>query len=129
MIDRAVPVVIAPRVFSVAVGLVTYGVGRVQFRSFRLTGGLDASRLITSGIYRYSRNPQSLGMLLALTGTALLGNSGAALLLSALTWGGSLAWLPQEERILARRFGERYARYRKQVPRWIGRRTVDREEG
>ena len=114
--------------FALVLGLVVYGIARVQFRSFHLTWGLDASRLITSGIYRYSRNPQSLGALLALTGTALIGNSGAALLLSAITWIGSLAWLPQEERILARRFGERYERYRQRVPRWIGRRITHRKD-
>lgn len=80
----------------------------------------DASVLVVSGVYRWTRNPMYLGLGLALAGWGLvLGNLGA------------LAWLPiaavyltrfqilPEERILAGRFGPDYAAYRAKVRRWI----------
>lgn len=104
----------------VVVGAVVYVAGRLQFNSFRLTWGLDSSRLVTTGIYRFTRNPQTIGSLLLLSGVGLLGRSGVALLLVAAPWLASLIWLPIEERFLQHRFGVKYNRYRDGVPRYVG---------
>ncbi len=105
---------------AAAVGAAGYVAARVQFRSFRLTWGLDSSRLVTTGIYRFSRNPQTVGAVLFWTGTALLGRSGVALLLAGLLWLAFLAWLPVEEQILERTFGQDYRRYQRRTPRFLG---------
>ena len=105
---------------AAAVGATVYVAARVQFRSFRLTWGLDSSRLVTSGIYRLSRNPQTVGAVLFWTGTALLGGSGVALLLVTLLCLALLVWLPVEEQILERKFGQDYRHYRKGTPRFLG---------
>ncbi len=101
-------------------GAALYLAARIRFRSFRLTWGLDTSCLITTGVYRISRNPQTLGAIIVLAGAALSGNCTVALLLSGVMLVGSMIWLPKEEEILQRRFGEQYRRYRKCVPRFFG---------
>ena len=105
---------------AAAVGAAVYLAARVQFRCFRLTWGLDSSRLVTTGIYRFSRNPQTVGAVLFWTGTALLGRSGVALLLAGLLWLAFLVWLPVEEQILERTFGQDYRRYQGRTPRFLG---------
>ncbi len=56
--------------------------GMIEFRSLRKISGLETSKLITTGIYRWSRNPQFLGFYLTLLGISLFNLSGYALLLT-----------------------------------------------
>lgn len=79
------------------------------------------TRLVTGGLYRYSRNPMYLGVLAIVTGWALLTGSGplgwyAAGL--ALAFHLRVVWY--EEPTLARSFGSDWAEYAATVPRWIG---------
>lgn len=60
--------------------------GIVEFRSLQRVSGRRMDQLITTGIFRWSRNPQNVGWALALFGLAIAGRSGAALLLAALFW-------------------------------------------
>ena len=107
---------------TAVVGVSLYMAARIEFRSFRRTWGLDNDRLVTTGIYRFSRNPQTLGAVLFLAGAGLAGRSAVALLLVTLLWVASLIWLPVEEKVLEHLFGDKYRRYRDTVPRTIGRR-------
>lgn len=93
---------------------------RLQFGSTRLAWGLAADRLVTSGVYRYSRNPQLVGISLLLFGLAIVGRSGAALVLAALFWLCCLVSASVEERILEARYGEPYRQYKSAVPRFFG---------
>lgn len=79
-----------------------------------------SSAIVTGGIYRLTRNPMYLGMLLVLSAWALwLGQVWA--------WVGPplfVAWMNRfqigpEERALQARFGEAYAAYRSRVRRWL----------
>lgn len=90
-----------------------FGLGTV--RSF----GQDKNKLETSGIYRYSRNPQLVGYGIILIGFALL----------FISW-YTLGWFAQyliishlmirsEEEFLNLRYGEEYKKYCKAVPRII----------
>jgi protein-S-isoprenylcysteine O-methyltransferase Ste14 len=78
------------------------------------------SRVVSSGIYRVTRNPMYLGMLVVLIGwMAWLSNVGAAVvpLLFALY---ITRWqIVPEERALAEKFGAEYEGYRKSVRRWL----------
>ena len=103
-----------------AFGASLYLSARIRFRSFRLTWGLTTDRLVTGGIYRFSRNPQSVGWLLFLVGVGVACRSGAGLFLAGAFLVSCFVWLPVEERILFRRFGEEYRRYRDSVPRYLG---------
>lgn len=79
-----------------------------------------SSALVTSGIYRRTRNPMYLGQALVLFGAMVYLQNLIALLvvplfLAYITW---LQILP-EERALMVRFPEAYAQYRHRVPRWL----------
>ena len=79
-----------------------------------------ASVLVTDGIYRYSRNPMYLSLLLLLLGHAFeIWNwpAFAGPLLYAAYMTRFQIW--PEERILAQLFGEDYLRYKKRVRRWL----------
>ena len=78
------------------------------------------SSLVTTGIYRYSRNPMYLGMLLIYAGVGLIVGSLGALLLVPVTLILLTYWvIVPEERLLRELFDSRYAEYLKHVPRWL----------
>jgi protein-S-isoprenylcysteine O-methyltransferase Ste14 len=78
------------------------------------------SHLVTSGVFARTRNPMYVALaLLLLAWTAWLGQP--VLLLGPFVlvlWLTRFQILP-EERLLAERFGEEYARYRQTVRRWL----------
>ena len=98
--------------------------GIVEFRSKGTTidpmNPQKARRLVTSGIYRYSRNPMYLGMLLVLLG-------GLIRLGSPLSLPGVLFYIfcitqfqiKAEEKALSQNFGDEYRDYCDEVRRWI----------
>lgn len=98
--------------------------GVLEFRRWRTTlspmNPERASSLVRSGIYRYTRNPMYLGMLIVLVGCAVLLASPAALLIlpAFIVYLNRFQILP-EERQLARRFGAEYEILRREVRRWL----------
>lgn len=79
-----------------------------------------ASRLVQSGVYRYSRNPMYLGLLIALAGWGLyLGSLPGMLCLIAFVAAMNRLQIIPEERILAQRFGSEFADYKSKVGRWV----------
>ncbi len=83
--------------------------------------GMEAppDRIITSGPYRYMRNPMYLGHLIFMVGLALTFWSWFALILLI----ARAAWFHRrvlrDEQRLEARFGIDYAAYRSKVSRWI----------
>lgn len=76
--------------------------------------------LITSGPYRFSRNPLYLGgNVFIFFGAALLLGSPAALFITAIHLPFLNLFIRREERQLEKEFGEDWVRYKKQVRRWI----------
>jgi len=112
---------LAGGLIMIGVGVVTLATGMMEFRSWRRSCGQDASKLITSGIYRRSRNPQFMGCLFYLLGISLLGRSGLAFLL---TGAASLViyWYTVRlaEPYLERLYGEAYCSYKSRTARWVG---------
>jgi protein-S-isoprenylcysteine O-methyltransferase Ste14 len=80
----------------------------------------DPDVLVTSGPFRFSRNPMYTGMVAALTGTALLTGSliGIAVL-AAFICTATYIYIPYEEARMRHVFKERYAQYARQVRRWL----------
>lgn len=81
------------------------------------------TKLVVRGPYRYVRNPMISGVLAILLGEALALRSVWLLGWFAAFWLVCMvSFLVWEEPDLARRFGEEYETYRRNVPRWIPRR-------
>jgi protein-S-isoprenylcysteine O-methyltransferase Ste14 len=77
-------------------------------------------RLITSGPYRFSRNPLYLGgNVLIFFGAALLLGSPTALFATAIHIPLMDLFIRKEEKQLERDFGEEWRRYKKRVRRWL----------
>jgi len=75
----------------------------------------------TTGIYRFSRHPWYLGMLLLYIGTGIAGASWVYLLLAlALLATYRNVFIVPEERFCCERFDDVYLEYMKRTPRWIG---------
>ena len=77
---------------------------------------------LATGPYRYVRNPMYVGAVLAFAGGGLAARSASILALGALFWllSHTLTVLV-EEPDLAKRFGESYLQYKRQVNRWLPR--------
>jgi protein-S-isoprenylcysteine O-methyltransferase Ste14 len=76
--------------------------------------------LVTSGLYRFTRNPMYLGLVAMLFGAALALGTPAPWLAAAALWLTlQLRFIRNEERALAAGLGEPYERYRRSVPRWL----------
>jgi len=114
-------------VAAVAIALLGIAVsltGIATFRRARTTidpkNPAEASSLINSGIYRYSRNPMYLGVLLVLVGWVFyLGN-----LLSILGIFIFIAYVTRfqiipEERLLEEKFQAKFLSYKNNVRRWL----------
>ena len=81
------------------------------------------SELVVTGLYRYSRNPMYVAVVLILAGWAVLFRSWTlAVYAVAVAAAFHVRVLVHEEPWLARSFGSRWDRYKAAVPRWIGQR-------
>jgi len=79
-----------------------------------------ATALVTSGSFRFTRNPMYLGMVLLLLGAAvLLGTAGALLPIPVFVWIIQMRFIHGEERFLEDLFGKDYVAYKSRVRRWI----------
>ena len=112
-----------------AVGLGVIGMslgvmGVTQFRKAQTTPNPQAlekvSSLVTSGIYRYSRNPMYLGLVLILLGWAFyLSHFLSFVLLPVFILYMTRFQIQPEEQMMARKFGKTYQAYLNKVRRWI----------
>ena len=96
----------------------------VSFRRARTTVNPlrpgTASTLVTGGIYRHTRNPMYLGLLIVLLGWAVwLANAPALLFLPGFVLYIYRFQIVPEERTLAALFGAEYQAYRTRVRRWL----------
>ncbi|MDE2996139.1 MAG: isoprenylcysteine carboxylmethyltransferase family protein [Bacteroidota bacterium] len=115
---------LTPAVFIVTVGFVVAIAGVAAFRKAQTTvdpfNPNKASSLVTGGIYRHSRNPMYLGMLLVLMGWALYLSDGLSLALTLLFVPYMIRFqIKPEERVMREKFGEEFDRYCNAVRRWV----------
>ena len=80
----------------------------------------NASYLVTSGIFEYSRNPMYLGMVLILLGLALMFNLiGGTLFTLLFTIYITKFQIRPEEEVMERLFREDFLRYKQNVRMWL----------
>ena len=80
----------------------------------------EASTLVTGGIYKLTRNPMYLGMVIILVGGVIrTANPFTLLSVIAFMWYITKFQIRPEEKVLTDLFGEEYEKYRRKVRRWI----------
>jgi len=119
------PALIVLSAFLILLGLIPLveSVGRfVIMGRGTLMPAVPTEHLVVSGLYRYVRNPMYIGVITALCGEALLFGSRHMLVYVGVVWLMMHAFVClYEEPKLARTFPDEYARFKKNVPRWIPR--------
>ena len=96
-------------------GVVTFRAARTAILPFH-----SASRIVTSGPYRFTRNPMYTGFTLAHVGSALAVNSIWPVLLLPIVIALLVRFvIHREEAYLRRAFGEEYEAYCTRVRRWL----------
>lgn len=106
----------------VAAGLVLMGLAFVEFRRARTTiiPGNQPDALITSGVFRFSRNPIYLADTLILTGLILRWDAVLAVpLILLFVWIIRTRFINGEEARLVAAFPDAFAAYRARTRRWI----------
>lgn len=82
--------------------------------------GTTPQKLITHGLFSYSRNPIYVGLMLICLGTALLLGSLSTFIILVIEWFiFNFIMIPPEEKILEKTFGEAYSEYKRKVRRWL----------
>ncbi len=129
LMDHFIPVhhYISPPVAYAGIIPVLSGIGiaAVSARMFkRADTGLEpfdeATVLVTSGFFRFTRNPMYIGMFLLLLGVAfLMGSVGALLPIPIFVLIIRNNFVLGEERFMEAAFGQQYRDYKLKVRRWL----------
>ena len=120
MPGRPTTALVGAGVLIAGLGLDLAGVVTVLAHRTTIVPHRPVAKLITTGIYRISRNPMYTGLAIMVAGGALLAGTWWPLLTLALALVAvtQLAIKP-EETYLAQRYGSIYDGYRRSVRRWL----------
>jgi len=112
--------------FAVGLPLIAVGLGLVPWAARTMYAARatphpfrDSSQVVSSGPFRFSRNPMYVGFTMAFLGIACAFNGAWLLILPVYYALVANAQAAREERYLEMRFGEPYLEYMRQVRRWI----------
>jgi protein-S-isoprenylcysteine O-methyltransferase Ste14 len=105
---------------ALGVGIAIWGRRTMQAAGTNINPSLPATTIVSSGPFRYSRNPLYLALTLLYLGLTVAFD----------TWWGLVVLIPvllvmhlgvvlREERYLDQKFGESYRRYRSEVRRYL----------
>ena len=129
LLDRSIPILRllegTPRwagILPLALGLTlnVTSAALFQIKGTPLVPGTEATLLVRSGAFRYTRNPMYLGFSLMLLGIALILGSLSPLLVPPLfVWIIQALFIQKEEKWMKEQFGEEYLSYRRETRRWL----------
>jgi len=105
---------------ALGIGIALWAAGLFRSAGTPMLPFTRSTALVTDGVYRWTRNPMYLGMILALVGLAvLLGTLGAFLPIPFFVWQIRRKFVLPEEAFLEGLFGGRYLEYKTRVRRWL----------
>jgi protein-S-isoprenylcysteine O-methyltransferase Ste14 len=117
---ETIPASIGGVLTAAGLGLIAVSLGLFRIARTRPEPWQPATSLIRSGVYRYTRNPMYLGMLLTHAGVAVgLRSPTAGLLLIPVFAIMDRLVVAREEAYLERRFGMAFERYSRSTRRWL----------
>ena len=128
LLHRCYPIQLLPPRFALPLGLFTLLLGLVALPALHAFRRADTrpepwkatTALVTTGPYRFSRNPMYLGFTLLYVGISLWVNAAwPPLLLPFLLGVMHYGVILREEGYLERLFGAEYRAYRQRVRRWL----------
>jgi protein-S-isoprenylcysteine O-methyltransferase Ste14 len=100
--------------------MVLYAIGVVTVAiSLHYFGKAPSDQPVFDGPYRYSRNPQWVGLFLVLLGLAISANSILLVILVALVGFSYHIQILAEEGVCRKKFGPSYEDYLRKVPRYF----------
>ena len=110
--------------FMIIIGLIIILFAMILFRKYQTTitplNPSNATKLITDGIYKYSRNPMYLGLLLVLFGISIILNliGGLSLIPLFILYLNLFQIIPEENAMMDL-FKDEFLDYKENVRRWI----------
>ena len=117
---RPATAVVGAVVLVLGLALAVGGIVRVIRHRTTIVPHHPVATLVTSGMYRFSRNPMYTGLAVAYLGAAfLLGSWWPVVLWPVVILALFMLVIRPEERYLGDRFGPAYADYRTRVRRWV----------
>ena len=124
VVQFSVPLPVLVGFLVASIGGIVSTAGAREFRRLKTTVNPlhpeRASSIVTTGIYRYTRNPMYVGIGLVLLGCFLaFGGLSAVLGLPAFVWYITRFQIIPEERALEAKFGGEYTAYLARVRRWL----------
>ena len=110
--------------FMIIIGLIIILSAIILFKKYQTTitplNPFNATKLITDGIYKFSRNPMYLGLLLVLLGISIIINlTGGFFLIPLFILYLNLFQIIPEENAMLDLFNDEFLEYKKNVRRWI----------
>lgn len=107
-------------VIGVAIAVISVGKFRQEKTTITPVHPATATALVTSGMYRYTRNPMYLGMAFCIAGIGIgLGSLLTLVVLPIFVWLITHIQISIEEVALEKRFRQAYTDYMSKVRRWI----------
>ena len=118
--DSETLLVVGVSLVAIGVLLAAWGITTFRIARTSVIPHHSASRLVTAGPYRFTRNPMYTGLLIAYVGaTALLGTLWPLVLLPFVIFVMIRFVIQREERYLSDAFDADYFAYRGRVRRWL----------
>lgn len=110
------------KIYLMVIGMIFLGIGLVLYglTARSLLRGIKETRLVTTGMYRYSQNPlYALIMLVLFPGIGLMMNSWLVLTTPVLGFICFRKFIAQEYNEMTDVFGEEYQRYKERTPEFF----------
>lgn len=119
-----IPLQLEISIFILSAGILVFVNPVLQFIKSKTTVNPiqfeEVNKLVTSGIFKYSRNPMYLGMLMIVLSTSIFYLNVYSILtpLLFILWINKFQ-IKREEEFLIEKFGDEYLSYKKKTRRWI----------